>query len=117
MTTHGPYHVSQPWLGYLVDGQKPVEGRKGSPKWQKIRTGDYIIFYDVKAYKFQVTDFKTYDSIRSYLQHEGVSNALPGIEFIDEGVSIYRQWTSLTEEKKYGFVGIHLKYLGLVKKQ
>jgi ASC-1-like (ASCH) protein len=40
-----------------------------------------------------------------------LQNVLPGIETIDEGVKIYRNFYSESDEKKYGVVAIHFNLL------
>jgi ASC-1-like (ASCH) protein len=77
MMIHGPYHVSQPWLKHLVSGKKPVEGRKGTEKWKKLKEGDLIIFYDTRKFLFEVTGVRKYKTIKEYLEKEGPEKALP----------------------------------------
>ena len=110
-TIHGPYHISQPRLDNLVSGKKRVEGRKGTLKWKKIESGNHIIFFDKNYYKFLVLDVRIYTTIKEYLLKEGISNALPGIKTVKEGIKIYKQWTTDEEENKYGFLAIEVKFL------
>lgn len=68
------------YLRWLQSGIKTAEGRVNSPKYQKIKIGDTIIFIDQhqKQYIYGTTTFKhEYPSFHAMLDAEGVTNMLP----------------------------------------
>lgn len=56
-----------------------------------------------------VTRVVKYPDFKTYLIQEGLSRTLPGIESIDEGIAVYRQFYSEEQEKTHGVLAIHLR--------
>ena len=103
---------SEPWFSYIQKGIKPVEGRKNTPKHQKIRIGDFIDFSNEKeTFLAIVTDIRVYASLENYLNDVTFQKALPGILSFEEAINIYEQWSTPEEIRKYGFLGIFIKPL------
>lgn len=99
-----------PWFSYIQKGIKPVEGRKNTPKYQKVRVGDFIDFSNEKeTFLAIVTDIRVYGSLESYLNDVTFQKALPGISSFEEAINIYHQWSTPEEIRKYGFLGIFIK--------
>lgn len=102
----------EPWFSYIQKGIKPVEGRKNTPKYQKIRVGDIIDFSNEKEnFLAIVTDIRVYASLENYLNDVMFQKALPGISSFEEAINIYHQWSTPKEIQKYGFLGIFIKPL------
>lgn len=102
----------EPWFSYIQKGMKPVEGRKNTPKYQKIRIGDFIDFSNEKeTFLAVVTDIRVYASLENYLNDVTFQKALPGILSLEEAINIYHQWSTPQEIRKYGFLGIFIKPL------
>jgi len=108
---HHRVRCLEPWFSHIKEGRKPVEGRKNTPKYQKVSVGDTISFENELGDVFdaEVTAVRKYPNLESYLEGEGVENALPGIESIEEGIAVYLQWSTLEEIEQYGFLGIGVK--------
>jgi len=117
--------VSSPWFELIRDGRKPVEGRKGTPRWLAIKPGMIcIIVNPITKERFAVTctGVNRYTSLRAYLVTEGVERALPGVleeltpeggdydDAIERGIGIYSQWSTQEEINEYGFLGIQLSH-------
>jgi ASC-1-like (ASCH) protein len=106
--------VSSPWFKFIQDGRKPVEGRKGTPRWLAITSGmsGMIINPETKeTFSVKCVDVKRYSSLREYLETETLDRTLPGISTIEDGMSIYYQWSTPAEIEQYGFLGIHLEVI------
>lgn len=91
--------VEDPWYTYIATGRKKVEGRKYDSKYN---VGDIITFvngnyhFDVK-----IIGVRLYDSIRLYLESEGVDNILPEIYTIEEGLLIYHSFKNASGERAF----------------
>jgi ASC-1-like (ASCH) protein len=110
--------VSNPWFIYIKYGIKPVEGRKMSPTWHKIKIGDRILMSNSPTddhFMVIVVDIKYYpsdkyvDPLNAYLLDVGIEKALPGIHTLEDARNIYLQWSTIDEIKQYGFMGIFIK--------
>ena len=104
---------SEPWFTHIKTGAKPVEGRKGTPKWASIKIGDTITFIDGKEGKFNATvtgvnKYEGKDALVKYLETETIARVLPGVKTSDEGIKIYSQWSTQEQISKYGFLGIQV---------
>jgi ASC-1-like (ASCH) protein len=111
MTEHR-IHCQEPWFSLLKNGQKPVEGRKNSLIYQKIKVGDCIEFFEgTRSFKALVTGINKYPSLKEYLSTEGLARALPGVATMAEGLAIYHAWNSPKDIEKWGFLGIQIKVM------
>jgi ASC-1-like (ASCH) protein len=106
--------VSDPWFSHIRSERKPIEGRKMSPRWNKILVGDKILMKNNdKFFMVTVINIVKYgsefsDPLRSYLHCETLEKCLPGINSIDDGIEIYHQWSTNEEIKEYGMMAIHV---------
>jgi ASC-1-like (ASCH) protein len=109
MNTH-LIHCQEPWLSLIKSGQKPVEGRKNSSVYQRIKVVDIITFFaGHNRFNALVIAINSYPDLRTYLLAETVERALPGIKTIEEALAIYHQWNSEHEIRKHGFLAIQIK--------
>lgn len=103
-------HCEEPWFSYIRQGIKPVEGRKNTHSYKKIKVGDQINFINGQdSFIADVTEIREYDSIEKYLEDVSLEKALPGINSIEEGLNVYYQWSSEEKIRQYGFLGIFVK--------
>ena len=61
-----------------------------------------------RVFRCKITSIHKYDSFFSYLQNETIEKCLPGIDTIEDGVNVYYQYYSLTDEHRYGIRAIRL---------
>ncbi len=105
-------HCEDPWFSLIRQGIKPVEGRKNTHTYKKIKAGDLINFSNGKeSFKATVTEVRQYASLEEYLEDVTVEKALPGISSFEEALKIYHQWSSPEKLLQYGFLGIFIKPL------
>lgn len=103
-------HCDDPWFSYIKEGIKPVEGRKKTHTYTKIKAGDQINFSNGKeSFIADVTEIRDYDSIEKYLEDVTLEKALPGVKTIEEALAIYYQWSTEEKIRQYGFLGIFVK--------
>ena len=101
--------VKNPWLDFIMDDKKTVEARLLDEKRKRYKKKDYIQFNDQKV--FQIKELVRYKSFEEMLIHEGLSNVLPEVRSIKEGVAIYHQFYPEESERKLGVVAIRFSRL------
>lgn len=107
-------HCQEPWFSLIRQGKKPVEGRKATERFRRIKPGDTIQFFcGSESFECQVTDVNEYSSIEEYLRNETLEHALPGISSMEEGVRIYLQWSTIEQIDRHGFLGIKVALVGI----
>lgn len=102
-------HCDDPWFSHIKQGRKPVEGRKKTHTYQRIRPGDQIQFINGKeSFVANVTEIREYATLEEYLKDVTLEKALPGMDSFDEGLNIYYAWSSKEKINQYGFLGIFI---------
>lgn len=114
--SHHTMYIDEPYFSLIKSGKKPVEGRKNSPTWSKIKPGDLIEIECSGKESFTVlvtgiTKYISEDPLHDYLVGETLDRCLPGIKTIDEGKKIYLQWSTKEEIIKCGMMGIQVKVI------
>lgn len=103
-------HCDDPWFSFIREGLKPVEGRKKTHSYKKIKVGDQINFSNGKEnFLAKVTDIREYATLEQYLEDVTLEKALPGIKTMEEALNIYHEWTPAEKIQQYGFLGIFVK--------
>ena len=102
-------HLSEPWFTLVKLNMKGCEGRLDRGFFHSVREGQTVRFYNTdlgfRRDVCRVVIGKTkYDSFKEMLAAEGVGRCLPGIDSIDEGVSIYRAYYPEAEETAHGVI-------------
>jgi len=109
---HHKMHLSEPWFTLISLGLKKTEGRLNKGKFQDLREGDIIEWYndDFKHRSCLTKIIKKieYNSFAEYLQREGLDDCLPGISDLETGLSVYYKYYSKENEKQFGVVAIQL---------
>ncbi|KAL6660696.1 hypothetical protein ACP70R_001731 [Stipagrostis hirtigluma subsp. patula] len=97
-------HVQEPFFTQLRAGAKKVEGRLATGNYNRIAHGSLLLFN--KCLLLNVEAVRKYSSFSEMLQAEIISNVLPGISSIEEGVKVYRKFYTEEKEKTYGVLAI-----------
>lgn len=91
----------EPWFSLIRQGVKPVEGRKNSPKYQKIQPRDLINFLHAKeSFLARVLEVRRYPSLEAYLEDVTFQKALPNVSSLAAAVAIYHRWHTPEEIQK-----------------
>ncbi|KAJ4892805.1 RNA-binding ASCH domain protein [Raphanus sativus] len=99
-------HVQEPYFTQLKDGLKTTEGRCAVGDYMRISSGAFILFN--KCLLLEVQDVCYYTSFSEMLRGEGLAKVLPGVETIEEGVGVYRNFYPEEKEKMNGVVAIRV---------
>ncbi|XP_022631920.1 uncharacterized protein LOC106778442 isoform X2 [Vigna radiata var. radiata] len=97
-------HVQEPFFSQLTDGLKTIEGRCASGKYNRIKSGNLILFN--KSVVFEVQGVRRYPTFFSMLEAEGLGKVLPGVESGEEGVKVYRRFYTEEQERENGVLAI-----------
>jgi ASC-1-like (ASCH) protein len=113
MTTYTK-HLSEPWFSLIKLGIKKCEGRLNKGDFSLMRKGDYIVFenndFDFpRSFRCKITSIHNYMSFENYLERETLQKCLPGIDTIEEGVSIYYKYYKKEDEFQYKIKAFRLK--------
>lgn len=111
--------VSPPWAGFIFNGMKKKEVRKGGGQWKDVKEGDCLLINEKgngEKYLFRVASVAKYSSLEDCLMKETVSKLLPGKATLQEGIDVYLGFDNPegVEERrsdfaKYGAIAIELK--------
>lgn len=110
--------VDDQWFNLIQNCTKTVEGRLANPKFgiHEWKSGHQLIINrhahehvsgDVSLTR-TIVDIKYFTTLREYLTVH-ITDALPDITNIDDGIKIYRRYIGDTSELKFGIYAITLK--------
>ncbi len=104
------------WYDHIASGKKVYEGQLFEGQLKQIAPGD-IIEFTRRSNKITMhcivnarMEFPTY---RRAMEKLGLCNVLPGVETIEDGVAVYRQWHTEADELKYGVMMLNISILRL----
>ena len=105
MTVYGK-NLSEPWFSLIKLKIKTVEGRLNKGEFAIMKVGDFIIFTNnefgfERKFTVQIKNISYYESFQTYLENETLERCLPGIDNIEDGVSIYYKYYEKSDESKY----------------
>lgn len=97
--------IQEPYLSFILDGRKTVEGRLYKGKFKDLKVGDFLLVDDKK---FLVKKLTQYTNFREMLQSEGVKNLIPDKETLEDAEAVYHTFYTKEMEDEYGVVAITL---------
>jgi ASC-1-like (ASCH) protein/GNAT superfamily N-acetyltransferase len=100
--------LKEPYLSYIREKKKTVEGRLNVGVFKSVKPGDVVVFFNHRREIRVVVEYvHKYDDFRSMLRNEGVSGMLPDISSVEEAVRIYRSFRGYAEKEiSFGVVAI-----------
>lgn len=101
-------NIQEPYLSYVLRGQKIVEGRLNKGKFASINAGDFIEIEPGKEI-FEVIYKNKYGSFKEMIEKEGLKKVIPDVDSIDKAVSIYYKFYTKKQEKEFGVVAVGIK--------
>jgi ASC-1-like (ASCH) protein len=112
--------VVQPWLDHIRAGRKTVEGRLNRGQFAELAPGSLLLIaatgeasQNEPKTTAVVTKVVRYPSFVEYLSEEGLDKCLPGIQTINQGVGVYRQFYTAEQEEEHGVLAIHIRVVVL----
>lgn len=97
--------IQEPYFSYIALGIKDVEGRLNRGDWKEMENGDSLIIVSPHGIeiKTEIVRIYSYPTFNDLYRRFG-DRLLP-----NEDPSIYYQWYTPEEEKRYGVIGVVIK--------
>ncbi|KAI3923095.1 hypothetical protein MKW98_000085 [Papaver atlanticum] len=96
--------VQEPFFTQLRVGRKTIEGRCAVGDYSRIGPGSLLLFN--RCLILEVQDVRRYPSFAELLKTESLEKVLPGVDTIEKGVQIYRNFYTEEKEKSNGVLAI-----------
>lgn len=100
--------VQEPYLSFILNGQKTVEGRLNKGKFKDLKIGD-ILLIGPDEKRFLIEGITLYKSFREMIEKEGIENVIPDKDNIDEAEAVYCKFYTKEQEKEFGVMAIKIK--------
>lgn len=101
-------NIQEPYLTYVLKGQKTVEGRLNKGKFASINAGDFIEIEPNKEI-FEVIYKNKYGSFKEMIEKEGLKKVIPDMDDINKAVDVYYKFYTKEQEKEFGVVAVGVK--------
>ena len=94
-----------------MNGQKTIEGRLRKGKFLDIKRGDIVTILnsDNSRITRKIKRVTKYTSFNNMIILEDIDYILPGVNSLEEGLTIYRQFYTKEMEEKCGVVAIEIE--------
>ena len=98
--------VREPWFSLIKVGKKKVEGRLNKGDFANMNIGDFILFTNndlgfERNFTIEIKHISYYDNFQTYLENETLERCLPGIDNIEDGLSVYYKYYKKSDELEY----------------
>jgi ASC-1-like (ASCH) protein len=101
--------VQDPWFTFIKHGEKKAEGRLAKGFFTTLKEGDVVTWFKGDDNVVTTIDkIVAYSSFHDMLNGEGLSNVLPGINSLEDGVAVYRKFYKLEDEERLGVLAIRV---------
>ncbi len=105
-----PLNVQEPYLSFILNGQKTVEGRLNKGKFKDLKVGD-VLLIGPEENKFLIERTTVYKSFREMIEKEGIENVIPDKDNIDDAEAVYYKFYTKEQEKEFGVLSIKIKFI------
>jgi len=99
--------IQEPYLTFIINGEKTIEGRLNKGKFAQIKAGD-ILKVGPDGIQFRVLNKNIYSTFREMIEKEGLANIVPDKDNIDDATNIYYNFYTKDQEKEFGIVAIRV---------
>jgi ASC-1-like (ASCH) protein len=101
-------NVQEPYLSFVLNGQKTIEGRLNKGKFKDLQIGDVLVMGPEEK-KFVINNLTVYKSFREMLEKEGIENVIPDKKTLDEAEEVYYNFYTKEQEEEFGVVAIGIR--------
>ena len=103
-------NVQEPYLSFMLNKQKTVEGRLNKGKFKDLKIGD-ILLIGPDEKRFLIEGTTLYKSFRGMIEKEGIENVIPYKDNTDDAEAIYYKFYTKEQEIEFGVMAIKIKIL------
>ena len=108
--------LNSPWYEYVRDGLKKYEGRCNWKMVKDLKIGDHLLIShhtnrNLPTYKVKIIDLLYFSDFEEALNKLTLSEVLPGILTIADGVEIYKKYYKLQTQKENGVCIIKIMHV------
>jgi ASC-1-like (ASCH) protein len=103
-------NVQEPYLGYIKDGTKTIEGRLNKGKFKEIEVGDMLEISGITK-QFVVTAKRNYKTFLEMVTVEGFQKVIPDKANPSDAANVYYKFFTKGQEKEFGVVAIEIQVL------
>lgn len=100
--------VQEPYLSFILNNKKTVEGRLNKGKFKDLKEGD-ILLIGIENKRFLIKRTTSYKSFREMIRKEGIENVIPDKDNIDDAEAVYYRFYTKEQEKEFGVLAIKIK--------
>ena len=101
-------NVEEPYLSFILNGQKTIEGRLNKGKFKDLQVGDILLIgQDEKSFIIERTTI--YKSFREMIEKEGIENVIPDKDNIDDAEAVYYKFYTKEQEEEFEVLAIKIK--------
>lgn len=101
-------NIKEPYLSFILDGKKTIEGRLNKGKFNVLKVGDRLLVgLDKKL--FIIERISHYKTFKEMLTSEGFCNVIPNSKTVAEAEAVYYKIYTEKEEKKFGVLALKIK--------
>jgi len=105
-------HRDEPYFLFLKNGQKTIEGRIKKGLYREIAVGDHIVVFnkdETDKVEVLVKRIKNYSSFKEMLETEPFKKILPDVDYVEQGIEVYKQFYDSEQEKQFGVVVLEVE--------
>jgi ASC-1-like (ASCH) protein len=101
-------NVQEPYLTFIRDGVKTVEGRLNKGKFKEVQIGDILVVNNIKQ-KYKVVGKNIYQTFLEMVSKEGFEKVIPDKKNEAEAAQVYYKFFTKQQESEFGVVAIAIK--------
>ena len=101
-------NIQEPYRGFILSGQKTVEGRLNRGKFISIKKGDILII-SPENQEFKVIAKNNYNSFCEMIMSEGLENVAPDKNNVEAVLQVYYRLYNKEQEREFGVIAIKIK--------
>jgi ASC-1-like (ASCH) protein len=101
-------NVQEPYLNYIANGIKTVEGRLNKGKFKEAEIGDIIVISGIEK-NYIITSKNLYSTFLEMVTNEGFKKVIPDKKDEIGAAEVYYKFFTKEQESEFGVVAIEIE--------
>jgi ASC-1-like (ASCH) protein len=101
-------NVQEPYLTYIREGIKTIEGRLNKGKFKDIQVGDILIISGINN-KYIIKSKNLYNTFLVMVDIEGFERVIPDKKNSVDAANVYYKFFTKEQESEFGVVAIEIE--------